>query len=127
VIALSYAHAHRVPYLSVNTCVHELLHLLLQDVFVKRPKWFQANEREMRDDWYATGLWLFTMAQRFVNRQPFILIGYAPQGDDFTNRLHGLHRALVTIELAGFSLGSDTHHSTGAPSPQSHLADSRHL
>jgi hypothetical protein len=59
VIAISYAHGHQFPYLSVNTCVHEMLHLLLQDVFVKRPKWYQANERETRDDWYATGLWLF--------------------------------------------------------------------
>jgi hypothetical protein len=59
VIALSYAHGHQVPFLSTNTCVHEMLHLLLQDVFVKRPKWYQTNEREMRDDWYATRLWLF--------------------------------------------------------------------
>jgi hypothetical protein len=59
VIALSYAHGHQVPFLSTNTCVHEMLHLLLQDVFVKRPKWYQVNEREMRADWYATRLWLF--------------------------------------------------------------------
>jgi hypothetical protein len=59
VIALSYAHGNQFPFLSVNTCVHEMLHLLLQDVFVKRPKWYQASERETRDDWYATRLWLF--------------------------------------------------------------------
>jgi hypothetical protein len=59
VIALSYVHAHQVPYLSVNTCVHELLHLFLQDVYVKRPKWYEVNEREMRADWYSTRLWLF--------------------------------------------------------------------
>jgi hypothetical protein len=59
VIAVRYAHGHQVPFVSVNTCVHELLHLLLQDVFLKRPKWFQANERESRDDAYATMLWLF--------------------------------------------------------------------
>lgn len=59
VIAIGYAHGHQFPFLSVNTCVHELLHVLLQDIFVKRPKSFQANEREIRDDWYATRLWLF--------------------------------------------------------------------
>jgi hypothetical protein len=59
VIAISYAHGHQVPFLSVNTCVHELLHLLLQDVFMRRPKWYQTNEREFRDDAYATRLWLF--------------------------------------------------------------------
>ena len=33
-IALPYAHGNRTPFLSVNTCVHELLHALLPDVFV---------------------------------------------------------------------------------------------
>jgi hypothetical protein len=58
-IALSRAHGHQVPFLSVNTCVHEMLHVLLQDIFLKRPKPFQSGEREFRDDWYATRLWLF--------------------------------------------------------------------
>jgi hypothetical protein len=57
-IALSYAHVDQIPFLSVNTCVHELLHALLQDVFVSRPTSFQAGERESRIDWYATRLWL---------------------------------------------------------------------
>jgi hypothetical protein len=47
------------PFLSVNTCVHELLHALLQDIFVSRPKWYQSGGREFRIDWYASGLWLF--------------------------------------------------------------------
>jgi len=59
VIALGDAHANQVPYFSVNTCVHELLHLLLQDVFMKKPKWYQTGQREVRIDWYATRLWLF--------------------------------------------------------------------
>lgn len=58
VIALSNAHANQVPYFSVNTCVHELLHLLLGDVYLNRPKWYQTGEREVRIDWYATRLWL---------------------------------------------------------------------
>ena len=75
VVAISYAHGHQVPFISVNTCVHELLHLLLQDVFVRRPKWFDANEREFRDDAYATRLWLFhdgaairKSAEAYLNR-----------------------------------------------------------
>jgi hypothetical protein len=59
VIALRYAHGNQLPLISLNTCVHELLHALLQDVFVTRPKWYQAGAREERIDWYATGLWLF--------------------------------------------------------------------
>jgi hypothetical protein len=58
-IALPYAHGNQVPFLSVNTCVHELLHALLQDIFVSRPKWYQSDGREFRVDSYATGLWLF--------------------------------------------------------------------
>ena len=58
-IALRYAHGNQVPYLSVNTCVHELLHALLQDIFVTGPKWYQSRERELRTDWCATNLWLF--------------------------------------------------------------------
>jgi len=59
VIALADAHANQVPYFSVNTCVHELLHLLLQDVDVRRPKWYQTGDREFRIDRYATRLWVF--------------------------------------------------------------------
>jgi hypothetical protein len=58
-IALQYAHGNQVPFFSVNTCVHEMLHALLQDVFVSRPNWFQGGGRESRTDWYATSLWLF--------------------------------------------------------------------
>jgi hypothetical protein len=59
-IAIANAHCHRVPFLSVNTCVHELLHVLLGDIFfASRPKWYQVDEREARINWYATRLWLF--------------------------------------------------------------------
>ena len=57
-VALRYAHGNQVPLVSTNTCVHELLHVLLQDIFVSRPKWYQSGEREFRIDWYATALWL---------------------------------------------------------------------
>jgi hypothetical protein len=58
-IALRYAHANRIPFLSTNTCVHEMLHALMQDVFLRRPSWLQVGERESRIDWYATRMWLF--------------------------------------------------------------------
>jgi hypothetical protein len=58
-IAISYAHGDRIPFVSVNTCVHELLHALMQDIFVSRPKWYESDGREFRADSYATGLWLF--------------------------------------------------------------------
>ena len=58
-IALRYAHGNQAPFFSVNTCVHELLHALMQDIFVSHPKWFQTGGRELRIDSYATGLWLF--------------------------------------------------------------------
>lgn len=59
VIALSYAHGHQMPFVSLNTCVHELLHALLGDIYVSRPQWYQSNEREFRIDWDATLLWMF--------------------------------------------------------------------
>jgi len=59
VIALSAAHGHQVPFLSTNTCLHEMLHALLLDIFLSQPKWYQTGERELRVDWYATRLWLF--------------------------------------------------------------------
>jgi hypothetical protein len=58
-IAIGEAHGNQVPYLSVNTCVHELLHALLGDIWVRRATWYQAGGREFRADWYATRLWLF--------------------------------------------------------------------
>jgi hypothetical protein len=74
-IALLYAHGNQMPFLSVNTCVHELLHVLLQDIFVSQPKWYQTGGRESRIDWYATWLWLFhdgaairKSAQAYLNR-----------------------------------------------------------
>jgi hypothetical protein len=58
-IALRYAHGNQVPFISVNTCEHELLHALMQDIFITRPKWLQAGGREFLIDAYATGMWLF--------------------------------------------------------------------
>jgi hypothetical protein len=58
-IALDRAHGFQLPLLSVNTCTHELLHVLLLDIFEGRPEGLAGQAREFRIDWYATRLWLF--------------------------------------------------------------------
>jgi len=65
----------RLPFFSLNTCVHELLHVLLHDIFQPRPKGLQGEGREFRVDLYATRLWLFhdgimirKAAQAYLNR-----------------------------------------------------------
>jgi hypothetical protein len=74
-LSLWYSHANQVPFISVNTCLHELLHAFMQDVFIRRPTWHQTVVREARIDAYATRLWLFQdgaavrrSAQAYVNR-----------------------------------------------------------
>ena len=59
VIALRYAHGHQIPYVSVNTCVHEILHAVLGDVYAPRKNPAEDAAREFRVDWFATRLWLF--------------------------------------------------------------------
>jgi hypothetical protein len=59
VIALDRSHGFQLPLLSVNTCTHELLHVLLLDIFEDRPEGLAGQAREFRIDWYATRLWLF--------------------------------------------------------------------
>src|SRR5579871_5370077 len=49
-VALNYAHGHQVPYLSVNTCLHEILHALLGDIFENRPGGLHGAAREFRTD-----------------------------------------------------------------------------
>ena len=58
-IALRFAHGNQAPFLSTNTCVHEMLHALMGDILVRRPSDRQIFQREVRVDWYATRLWLF--------------------------------------------------------------------
>jgi hypothetical protein len=73
--ALKYAHTHQIPFLSVNTCVHELLHAFMGDIFDDHPVGVHGAARELRVDWYATRLWLFhdgaqirASAQAYLNR-----------------------------------------------------------
>lgn len=56
--ALDHAHGHRVPFLAVNTCTHELLHVLLGDILERRPAGWRGSWREARIDAIATRLWL---------------------------------------------------------------------
>ncbi len=58
-IALDEAHPHRIPFLAVNTCVHELLHILMGDSQTARPTGWRGSLRESRIDALATRLWLF--------------------------------------------------------------------
>lgn len=58
VVAITRAHDNQVPLLSTNTCLHEMLHALLGDVFDMRPGRAAVQGRELRADWYATMLWL---------------------------------------------------------------------
>jgi hypothetical protein len=75
VIALSHAHGNQIPLLSVNTCLHELLHALMLDIYESRPSGAAGEQREFRIDSAATGLWLFGQgnavresARRYVER-----------------------------------------------------------
>ena len=58
-IALNYAVRHQVPFFSVNTCEHELLHVLLGDIFEKHPGAVKEQWREYRIEGYGTRMWLF--------------------------------------------------------------------
>jgi hypothetical protein len=71
VLALDYAHANRVPFLSVNTCLHELMHVLAGDVNQRRSTrvFLGGQARESRVDAVATGLWLFGTGRDIVREQ----------------------------------------------------------
>jgi len=57
-LAWAFAHVNQVPFVAVNTCVHEMLHALMLDIFEYRPTGVSGWAREFRIDWYATRLWL---------------------------------------------------------------------
>ncbi len=57
-VAMNWAHGHQVPVLSVNTCLHEILHALLLDIFERRPPGWMGHVRELRVDACATRMWL---------------------------------------------------------------------
>jgi hypothetical protein len=57
-IAWAFAHVNQVPFVATNTCVHEMLHALMLDIFEYRPDGLAGWTREERIDYYATRLWL---------------------------------------------------------------------
>jgi hypothetical protein len=59
-VGIQNAHGFRIPFLSVNSVVHELLHIFLMDVFTASDGGLMnTHTRESRVDWYATRMWLF--------------------------------------------------------------------
>ncbi|MBN9663330.1 MAG: hypothetical protein J0H49_34340 [Acidobacteria bacterium] len=58
-VSLYRAHGHLIPLVSVNTCVHEILHALMLDIFEQNPQGIAGAGRELRIDYLATRLWLF--------------------------------------------------------------------
>lgn len=58
-ISLYRAHGHLMPLISVNTCVHEILHALMLDIYDVNPQGLTGAEREFRIDYLASRLWLF--------------------------------------------------------------------
>lgn len=58
-IALNYAVRHQVPFFSINTCEHEMLHVFLGDIFEKPPGGLTGQWREYRIEGYGSRMWLF--------------------------------------------------------------------
>jgi hypothetical protein len=58
-IALNYAVRHQVPFFSINTCEHEMLHVFLGDIFEKPPAGLKGQWREYRIEGYGSRMWLF--------------------------------------------------------------------
>ncbi len=58
-IALNYAVRHQVPFFSINTCEHEMLHVFLGDIFEKPPGGLKGQWREYRIEGYGSRMWLF--------------------------------------------------------------------
>lgn len=61
-ISLKNAYPNRLPFLAVNTVVHELLHIIQGDIFVRRSGLLNGADREAAVDWLATRLWLLGAA-----------------------------------------------------------------
>ncbi|MGJ5816432.1 hypothetical protein [Paludibaculum fermentans] len=57
-ISLYRAHGHLIPLVSMNTCVHEILHALMLDIFERNPQGVAGAGRELRIEYLATRLWL---------------------------------------------------------------------
>ena len=58
VIAMATAHGNAIPLFALNTCVHELLHAIMGDIFETQAGGVARQARESRIDWLATQMWL---------------------------------------------------------------------
>jgi hypothetical protein len=76
-ISMKNAYPNRIPFLAVNTLVHELLHVFGGDIFVRPTGLLRGKDREAMVEWQATRLWLFDdvtgikeSARTYVTRLP---------------------------------------------------------
>ena len=58
VVALKDAYPNRLPFVAVNTMVHELLHVIRGDIFLRRGGLLNGADHEAAVDWQATQLWI---------------------------------------------------------------------
>lgn len=58
-VALEHANGNLIPWLSLNTVAHELMHAISGDVFAPQPGGFRVVRREAAVDSALTRLWLF--------------------------------------------------------------------
>jgi hypothetical protein len=79
-IALNYAARHQVPFFSINTCEHELLHVLLGDIFENHPGAVKEQFREYRIEAYGSRMWLFHVG-RFVRDEARRYVAKRMNGD----------------------------------------------
>jgi hypothetical protein len=59
-ISIRAAHGNRVPFLHVNTVLHELIHMFFEDFYVPREGRLSGQAHEHVIDWHATRMWLFS-------------------------------------------------------------------
>jgi hypothetical protein len=62
VVSVRNAYANRLPFVAVNTVVHELLHVIRGDIFVRPSGLLIRVDRETAVDWEATRMWLLGSA-----------------------------------------------------------------
>ena len=88
VISMREAHGNQIPFVGTNTVIHELLHILLQDVFIARTDLTHGQSREARADYYATKLWLFGSAD-FIRQEARSCLRRLPQANNKSSDLDG--------------------------------------
>jgi hypothetical protein len=116
VIAIGYAHGYQVPFLSTNTCVHELLHLLLQDVFLKARNGIKSTSVKRGPTGTPPAYGCSTIARRSANR-PERTSRVSPARDTFS--LKGSLQAAITFAVPSNSAPPLTRPRAECPAPES--------